>query len=218
MLVSTGRATVIGVTTPFPDDDAARAWLRQAGEPELAQDLAVLNRALHGFRLVTADPYLNLVRREQAIVARVGWGAGEQVADGQWSDALELDGRPGRERRLKVLQPQARLAAMMNGRERALLCEDLALRARLDLDHERDRAAALQLLVALDAALAELPGDPVAERIEDRVAELRGLRPDVTATAQAALGGPLSPDQREIVAHALGRVEAALRARAVANA
>lgn len=216
--VSTARVTVIDVATQFADDGAARAWLSGAGEAELAEDLAVLNRALHGFRLVTADPYLNLVRREQALVARIGWGAGEQVADGQWSEALELDARPGRERRLKVLQPQARLAAIMNGRERGLVCEELTLRARLDLDHDRDREAALQVLVALDAALAELPGDHVADTLADRLGELRGLREGVTAAAQAALGGALSADQHETVAHAVGRIEAALRARAVANA
>jgi hypothetical protein len=216
--VLTARATVIDVSAPFADEATARAWLSGAGEPELAEHLAVLNRALRGFRLVTADPYLNLVRREQALVARIGWGAGEQVADGQWSEAAELDARPGRERRLKVLQPQARLAAIMNGRERPLVCEELTLRARLDLDHGHDRQAALQLLVALDAALAELPGDPVADTLTDRLTELRGLRDSVTAAAQAALAGPLSADQRETVTHGLGRVEAALRARAVANA
>ncbi len=132
-------------------------------ETELAEDLAVLNRALRGFRLATADPF-NIVRREQALVARIGLGAGDQVADGLWSDALESDARPGRERRRKVLLPQARLAAMINGRERALACEDLTFRARLDFDHGHDREAALQLLVALDAALAELPLDPALRR------------------------------------------------------
>ena len=77
-----------------------------SGESELAEDLAVLNRALRGFRLVTADPYLNLVRREQALVARLGWGAGEQVADGLWSEALEFDARRGRERRLRSSTPR----------------------------------------------------------------------------------------------------------------
>ncbi len=218
MPVSTSRATVIDVVGPLADAASARSWLSTAGEADLAEHLTVLNRALHGFRLVTADPYLNVVRREQALVARIGWGAGEQVADGQWSEALELDARQGRERRLKVLQPQARLAAMMNGRERALVCEDLTLRARLDLDHGRDREAALQLLVAVDAALAELPGDPVAESLAERLGELRDLRDGVTAAAQAALAGPLSAEQHETVAHGLGRVEAALRARAVVNA
>ena len=56
----------------------------------------VLNRALHAFRLVTADPYLHPVDRDQAIVARLGFGVGEQVADGLWTDAREIDGREPR--------------------------------------------------------------------------------------------------------------------------
>jgi hypothetical protein len=217
-LVTTGRATVIDVSETLADPAGARSWLDQAGEDELAADLAVLNRALHAFRLVTADPYLHPVRRQQALVARIGWGAGEQVAEGLWSDARELVALSGRERRSKVLHPQARLAAVMNGRERVLACEELTLRARLDLDHGREREAALQLLVALDAALAELPTDPVAALLAERIAELRAQRDSVTAAAQAALAGGLSPAQRETVAFTLGRVEAALRARAVANA
>jgi hypothetical protein len=216
--VATSRATVIEVGRPLAGLDEARAWLGDAGDEYLTAGIEVLNRALHAFRLVTADPYLAVVDRSQALVARIGFGAGEQVADGLWTDALELrDVRP-RQRRLTVLQPQARLAAVLSGRERALACEELALRARLDLDHGRDREAALQLLVALDAALAELANDPTSAALADRLSELRGQRDRVGAAAQAALSGPLSPAQREAVAFTLGRIEAALRARAVANA
>lgn len=216
--MTTGRATIIDVGTPVESEERARAWLRQAGEPELASDVAVLNRALHAFRLVTADPHLNVVSRQQALVARVGYGAGEQVADGLWTEAHEVLLTERRARRAKVLQPQARLAAVLNGRERALACEELTLRARLDLDHGRDREAALQLLIALDAALAELAGDPIGRALEDRLHELRGHRDAVTEAAQSALAGPLSEHNREVVSLALGRIEAALRARAVANA
>jgi hypothetical protein len=215
--VTTGRATVIDVGAPLPDVEQARAWLASAGTEYLASGLEVLNRALHAFRLVTADPYLNAVSAGQALVARIGFGAGEQVADGLWADARELLDPQPRLRRLKVLQPQARLAAVLSGRERALACEELALRARLDLDSGRDREAALQLLVALDAALAELPADPTARGLADRLSELRGQRDIVGQAAQAALSGPLTPAQRDSVEFALGRIEAALRARAVAN-
>jgi hypothetical protein len=216
--VTTGRATIIDVREPLASIEAARNWLQGAGEEHLESGLEVLNRALHAFRLVTADPYLNPVGRSQTIVARIGFGAGEQVADGLWTDALELLDTEPRQRRLKVLQPQARLAAVLTGRERALACEELTLRARLDLDHSRDREAALQLLVALDAALAELSTDPTARALPQRLAELRNLREAVGEAAQAALAGSLEATQRETVAVTLGRIEAALRARAVANA
>lgn len=216
--VITGRATVIELGEPLPSTEQARAWLERAGEPYLAAGLEVLNRALHAFRLVTADPYLGPVSRRQTLVARAGFGAGEQVAEGLWAEARELVDPEPRQRRLKVLHPQARLAAVLNGRERSLACEELALRARLDLDHGREREAALQVLVALDTALAELARDLTAPSLSDRLAELRGQREAVGEAAQAALAGSLEPSQREAVAFALARIEAALRARAVASA
>jgi hypothetical protein len=216
--VQTTRATVIDVGAPMASDAEAQTWLRDAGEPELAADLEVLNRALHAFRLVIADPHVREIRREQALVARIGFGAGEQVAEGQWTEARELVPAEPRRRRMRVLTPQARLAAILSGREQALACEELALRARLDLDAGREREAALQLLVALDAALAELANDPAAPVLAERLEELRTQREPVRTAAQTALARPLSPAQRNAVEHALGRIEAALRARAVANA
>jgi hypothetical protein len=216
--VTTGRATVIDVGRPFADEQQAAGWLREAGEDELENDLAVLNRALHSFRLVVEDPYLAPVGRHQALVARVGYGAGEEVADGLWTQARELLPSARRQRRSKVLHPQARLAALLGGRERPLACEELALRARLDLDHGRDREAALQVLVALDAAIAELAADTTAAALADRLDELREQRAPVARAAQSALEAPLGPDDSEAVAFTLGRIEAALRARAVANA
>ena len=216
--VTTGRATVVDVGAPLGGVEQAAAWLSDAGEEHLSADLAVLNRALHVFRLVTADPHLGPVGRHQALVARVGYGEGEQVADGHWSAARELRERTRWQRRAKVLQPQARLAAVLNGRERMLVCEELTLRARLDLDHGREREAALQLLVALDTALAELANDSTATMLRERLEELRAQRDRVAEAAQAALSGPLDEPQRESVSFVVGRIEAALRARAVANA
>ena len=216
--VTTGRATVIDVGEPLADAERARVWLTHAGEAELAADLAVLNRALHAFRLVTADPTLNVIGRHQALVARIGFGAGEQVAEGLWTDARELHADGGRRSRTKVLHPQARLAAVLNGRERILACEELVLRARLDLDYGREREAALQVLVALDAALAELATDSAGRALADRLIELRKQRDATTRAGQTALGGPLTAADREALEFTLGRIEAALRARAVANA
>lgn len=209
---------VIDVGVPLPDDQAAGRWLAAAGERELEDSVSVLNRALHAFRLVTADPYLRTVDRHQALVARVGFGPGEQVADGLWADARELITSHRRQSRAKVLQPQARLAAVLAGREQGLVCEELILRARDDLDHGRDRAATLQLLVALDAALAELAADPTAPALTTRLEELSDQRDAVAQAAQTALGAPLSEQEREAVAFTVRRIEAALRARAYENA
>jgi hypothetical protein len=216
--VTTGRATVIDVGAPFPGEAQASAWLSVAGDPDFDAGLAVLNRALHAFRLVTADPYVTPIGRHQTLVARIGFGAGEQVADGLWTDARELLDRRGRQRRATVLQPQARLAAVLNGRERPLASEELTLRARVDIDHGRDREAALQVLVALDAAIAEVALDPTAPALEQRVEELRSLRDATAAAAQEALAGPLSAQSLADITFTLRRIEAIFRARAVANA
>jgi hypothetical protein len=216
--VVTGRATVIDVARPLQSDEEAAAWLRTAGEPELEQALGTLNRALHAFRLVSADPYLHAVGRQQAIVARIGYGDGEQVADGRWADARELVARSARQRRARILTPQARLAAVLGARERVLACEELALRARLDLDHGRPREAALQLLVALDAALAELSADSRAEVLADRLSELRGQREAVAGAAQSALLGSVSDAELETIAFTVSRLEATLRAWSAASA
>jgi hypothetical protein len=214
--VTTGRATIVSSADPLPDNAAAQAWLRGAGEDELAIGLLALNRMLSAFRRVAADPYAVTIGRHQLIAARIGYGAGEQVAHGRWEQARELP-RPDRSRRrARVLEPQARLAAALGARQTTLVCEELALRARLDLDQDRPREASLQLLVTLDAAIAELGRAPKALGLSERVAELRERRAGVAAAAQAALGAVPSPEQLELVRSTVQRLEAALRARAIA--
>jgi hypothetical protein len=216
--VSTTRATV--VETAGVGEDEARAWLQGLdGDGQLdalREAVAVLNVALAAHRVAAADPHVREVGLEGALVARVGYGRGEQVADGRWTEALEVPAAPRRRRRRAMaLRPQERLAALLGGRDRPLACEELTLRARLDLDAGRTREAALQLRVALEAAIAEL--DRSAGRAADmdqRVGELRAARAGVGEAANAALTGDLPPAAVEAVEQALGRLEAALRARA----
>jgi hypothetical protein len=215
--VVTARATVIDVGAPLDGAEPAGKWLRGAGEAELTEGLRVLNRALQAFRIAAADPYARGVARGDALVARLGYGAGEQVADGLWTDARELvDSGGGARRRRRIPAAQARFAALLTGRHAALTSEELALRARLDLDAGRERAGALQVLIALDAALAELATDPAAPVLAERLEELRALRPGVASAAEASLAGSLDATEREAISHALARVEATLRARVAA--
>ena len=65
----------------------------------------------------------------------------------------------GRRDRSAALRPQERLAALLGARAAVLLCEELALRARLDLDHGRLALAAVELDSALAAALGELSSE-----------------------------------------------------------
>ncbi len=215
--VPTGRATVISVAEPFGAKADGHRWLRAAGEEQLAADLSTLNRALHAFRLIAADPHVHPIARTRVLVARIGFGDGEQVADGRWSAAVELMPPVARTRRSTAVEPQALLAAALRGREPALACAELALRARLDLDAGRDRLAALELRAALDAALTELPEDRAAGALEARLQDLLRRRDVVAELAERALAGELGDSDREAIAVTLGRLEAALRARAAAS-
>ena len=218
--VDVTRATVISAA-PLPDDyAAAKAWLAAAaGErahQTVADALRLLNLTVHGHRLAAADPYVAEVGTGQAIAVRIGYGSGEQVADGRWEAASELPPGDERPRRL-ALSPQERLGALLSGRDVALACEELALRARLDLDQGREREAALQARVALEAAIAELEGWRASGPIADRIDELRGHVEPLEAAAAAALRGGLQPVELAAVETALGRLEAALRARSAAS-
>jgi hypothetical protein len=214
--VATSRATLVD-TAPLDGSAAAARWLSSADLDALADDaVARLNRVLHAHRLASADPYAREVAREQALVVRVGFGDSERVAEGRWDRARELPRAAASLRpRAPALRSQARLAALLAGRDAALACEELALRARADVDAGRLREAALQLRVALEATLAELEPWRDAAGLAARLEELRARTADVGATADAALQGGLDDAQMELVRAVLGRVEAALRARLV---
>jgi hypothetical protein len=220
--VATGRATLVAARR-FETAREAEAWLREvarradAGEAEVRDAVAALNRVLHQQRIAAADPHVREVGHEQALVVRVGIGEGEEVAEGRWTRAVELPVPRPRERRDAALRPQERLAALLGGRDAVLACEDLALRARQDLDAGRRREAALQLRAALTAALVEL--EPWAQRgdLAARLAELRELGDVVEAVARRALEGGVDDEAAATAAHALGRLEAALRARTAAG-
>jgi len=212
--VEVTRATVIDAA-PMHERDAAEAWLeRVAGEDSeaaLAAALAVLNRAVAGHRVAAADPLVADAGHGRALATRIGYGRGEQVADGEWEAAREI---PTGSRRSRALVPQQRLAALLSGRDVALACEELALRARGDLDADRQREAAMQVHLALEAAVAELESWRGRADMGERIDELTGLREGVAAAANAAIQGGLEPPQVATVDAALGRLEAALRARA----
>jgi hypothetical protein len=216
--VATARATLVDPISVSAERQA-KAWLSDLdGEREIQAAAAVLNRVLHFHRIAAADPYIHEISPDQALVIRAGWGEGEQVADGLWLHARELPWRgPAGVRKKRIgdrgaaLRPQERLAELLGGRGATLLCEDLVLRARLDLDNGRVAQAAIELQGAYAAALTELP----AERREDlaiRIAELQKLHGGVDEQARAAFASAGEIDA-DVVGHALARLEATLRAR-----
>ena len=215
--VPTSRATVIG-PQPFGGEAEAAAWLEglRASDDrlqgELAPALSVLNRALHLHRCTQADHAARDVSRDSALVVRVGYGAGEAVAQGRFGEGWKLPRRAAKVRR-SMEAPDERFASLLGGHEAPLACEELVLRARADLHAHRHREAALQARIALESLLAELPGIPEARRTA-----LDADRSPVGTAANTALRGRLDAASREAVAGALGRMEAALRAHRLGSA
>ena len=233
--VATTRATVIDPIS-LSAENQARAWLAELDrDREVQAAVDVLNRVIHSHRIASADPYIHEVSPGQALTIRAGWGEGEQVADGRWLHARALPWpararrsasarrRPGRDRSL-ALRPQERLAALLGARDATLICEELVLRARQDLDRGRLAHAALELDHAYAVAVRELRSQD-RQDLAIRVAELEQLRTGVQAQARAALAGDGEASGKEararldedVVAHALERLQAALRARSAAG-
>lgn len=201
------RATLIHAN-PVDDGDAWVDALRRdddAREAEVAAALRELNSVVRAHRAAAADPYAREVGRWQANAIRIGHGSGEQVADGRWTVAHEVPEPRERVRRAEGLAPQERLAALLSGSDRTRVAEELVLRARLDLDAERPREAALQARVALEALLAELP---------DAADTVSPHRDDVGRAANAALDGDPPQELQDAVAAAVVAMRRALAAAA----
>ena len=205
------RTTIVTAPPLSSAADAGR-WLASAGEDDVQEALHVLQRALQAQRISAADAYARPVPRDAALVARVGFGSGESVADGRWTEARELTPRSERRRRAQILAPQSRVARLLGGRERFLLCEELALRARLDHDLGLWRLCAVELAMALELATDELPAGGGGD-LGSRLAELEARRASVAPLAAVARRDELPPGAGETLGEALGRLEAALRAR-----
>jgi hypothetical protein len=212
--VASTRATVIDPVSVSAERQA-QTWLAGLdAEREARAAAAALNRMLAAHRIATADPHLHELTPARALIVRAGWGEGEQVAHGDWLHARELRWREPRGRELRRgLRAQEHLAALLGAREPMLVCEELALRARHDLDAGRVRHAALELEHAYAAALTELDDERRID-LDARLAELGELRAGVRANASGALSEDGEQLDREAVDHALVRLEAALRARA----
>ena len=151
-------------------------------------------------------------------MVRLGLGEGEQVADGRWARAVELPppAAPPRGRRRRACGPQERLAALLGGRDAALACEELTLRARADLDRRPPaRGGASSSASRSRPRCAELvPVGASAATSRARLDELRAARPAVERRGRrGARGRARRRADRRRRARVVGRLEAALRAR-----
>jgi hypothetical protein len=168
------RVTVTGAEE-LTDGEQASAWLESvAGDPrrraaEVRSATLVVNRALHALRAGSADPLVADVAATRALAIRIGYGSGEDLAEGRWTEARELP--PPRRGRYEEVDPQSRVAAVLAGRDRVHPAETMLLRARLDAEQGREAEALLGIRAA-EAALEEDPG-PREGKIREGIAALR---------------------------------------------
>jgi hypothetical protein len=114
------RATVAD-SKPFEGESEAKAWLKAVtGNPkrraEHARDaLDVLNRALETLRRHSEDPLVGDASFHHALIVRIGYGSGEQLADGEWTEAREMPSSPTP--RHADLDAQRKTAVELAGRE-----------------------------------------------------------------------------------------------------
>jgi hypothetical protein len=205
---------------PFASAEEARGWLRKIGreadlrEAEVAAAIALANRALHARSVAAADAAGLQLGRSSPLAVRIGYGTGDEVAAGRWSEAIDVPPDRRRVRRVDALRPTERVAALLGARERPLACETLILRARADLDGGRDREAALELRGGVEAMLAELGEAPSAEQRPD-LEQLAERRPAVVAVAETAIAADPSGDDRAALEEALAIAERVLRRRRI---
>jgi hypothetical protein len=223
--VSLSRVTVIDAATPFESLTEATRWLDETCEADDAVDalaakaIATLNRALHAQAVAAADPYGREFSPEQAERVLIGYGSGEETADGLFTDARQIDLTPRtasrRRQREEELRPQERVTAILRGREHFDACEALLLRARADLDAGRTREAALQLRVGLEALLVELDGAVADPNHTADLTTLREKKAKAIDAAEAAVAGPLADEQETQVEELLEIAARVLRRRRV---
>jgi hypothetical protein len=163
---------VTRVTATGADELAGRAeaeaWLRstagdaasRAGEVRSATRL--INRALNALRAGATDPLVQEIGATRALAIRIGYGTGDELAEGRWSDARELP--PPARGRLDDVDAQTRVASVLAGRDEVHPAETLLLRARLDAELGREAEA----LYGLRAAAAALDDRPAAREADLR--------------------------------------------------
>ncbi len=208
--VPTSRATIVRAA-PFASAKEAADWLAGADpDAELEAGVTALNRALHAHRVATADPYVTEVSPERALVARLGYGSGDEVVDGRFGECVELPLSDRRRARRSMEAPEERFAALLSGRAEVLPAEELVLRARADLNAGRFAEAALQARVAIEALLSAGVAAPESGAAG---ASLASHREAVAAAANAALRGELPGDSAAALEEAVAAMELALKRR-----
>jgi len=173
-VVPVTRLTVAG-SERFGDRGEAAAWLEEAAgsaesrATQVRAATATVNSALSALRAAARDPLVHEIGATRALAVRIGYGSGEELADGRWSEAREL---PSPKRgRLDDIDPQAQVAAVLAGRERVHPAETLLQRARLDLALGRLEEARYGQRAAAEAA-RDGADDDLRTRVEKLAVEI----------------------------------------------
>jgi len=219
------RVTAIRAFAAFEAGDEASRWLEEASADDgsidelLGEGIDLVNRALHAHAAASADPNPRALASGQATAARIGYGTGEEVAVGDFTAAREVDvethSASRRRERIEELRPQERIAAVLGGREQLDACETLLLRARADANAGREREAALQLRVGLEALLVELKGALSDPGHEEDMATLEARRSEAGELANHALRNDLDSAQLNTLHELLSICERVLRRRRI---
>lgn len=223
-LVRLSRVTVVD---PRPvDPQRADAWLAEAeGERAVrvgSEAIAVLNRVLRAQRAAAVDPSVADVRAEQTVRMLVGYGSPDDVSAGRGHKTAKLPRgvelaaqRRATKERTDGLDPPTRFARLLSGSDHPLICEELLLRARSDLDNGRPACATLMAHLALEAVNTELGDDPdVATGDLEQIAYWRET---LEAAAEQALEDRVPDDVVAGLGRTLDDVERLLRHRLVAR-
>jgi hypothetical protein len=190
--------TVVLGTRMLNDVRAARKLLgsikrsRTEQEQWASKALAILRRGVAAYRASAADPYVPDVSALDARAVRIGYGEAGVVVRGGWEDAFGVaPPRSPRVTRAVRLLPMEGMAAVLTGNGRVLESEELILRVVRDLDHGRNRAAAVGLKAAQELLLAELGGEVLGAQVQGRVETVLAARKRAAELAESALLGNL---------------------------
>lgn len=144
---------------PFAGEQPAREWLETVlADNEVAAGLlsevaATVNRALLSYRVAAPDAYAADLNPANALAVRFGFGTGQEVSDGKWTEAAELAEGRRRSLRAEVIDgvgAQERIAAVLGGRDEVRPDESLLVDAERAAAQGRRRLAALTLGLAVE--------------------------------------------------------------------
>lgn len=200
-------ATIVFGTRLLPDTATTRRFYDSVqGSPEqrdqwVGAALVVLNRAVAAYRLCAADPYVHEINSLDPRAIRVGYGPADVLVAGRWEEAVAVPPPPPMRisRDARVMPVQA-MGSVLTDQAQTLESEELLLRAVLDLEQARPRAAAVGFAAAFELLLGELAGAVLAGSVRAKLEEVMDQRSDIAQIAAAARRGQLEDAQVERLA------------------